>query len=125
MKLTGDIVELQRDFAQVDLLTTASSSSRAGHISFLLLKKGNLRFKMYQEPGHNLPHIHIDYGHQNHAASYCIDPPSRLVGNLDRKYDRSVIEWITSRKDKLLDAWILVQAGGNPELLSIELAGDA
>lgn len=125
MELTSDIEELQKDFAQVDLRTTPSRSSRTGYTSFLLLKRGNLKFKMYQESGHSLPHIHIDYGRQNHAASYSIDPPSRLVGDLDRKYDRSVTEWITSRKDNLLKAWVVVQAGGNPEALSIELAGDA
>ena len=125
MELTGELEELQKDFAQVDLLTTPSRSGRAGSISFLLLKRGDLKFKMYQEPGHSLPHIHIDYGRRKHAASYCIDPPNRLVGNLDRKYDRSVTEWISSRKDKLLAAWALVQAGGDPESLTLELAGDA
>lgn len=125
MELTSDIESLQNQLAQVDLLTTPSRSSRAGDISLLLLKRGQLKFKMYQEPGHSLPHIHIDYGRQNHAASYGIEPPSRLIGNLDGKYDRSVMEWISSRKDKLLEVWALVQAGTDPAPLSHELAGDA
>jgi hypothetical protein len=125
MDLAGELEELQRDLAQVDLLTTPSRSGQAGSNSFLLLKRGDLKFKMYQESGHGLPHIHIDYGRHKHAASYCIDPSNRLAGNLDRKYDRSVTEWISSRKEKLLAVWALVQAGGDPEPLTLELAGDA
>lgn len=125
MELTKELAELQKDLAQVDHLAMPYSSGRDGFISFLLLKKGNLKFKMYQELGHGLPHIHIDYGPHKHAASYCIDPPNRLVGNLDRKYDRSVTEWIASRKAKLLAAWALVQAGDNPESITLELVGDA
>jgi Domain of unknown function (DUF4160) len=125
MDLTAELEALQNQLAQVDLLTTPSRSGRAGDISLLLLKRGQLKFKMYQEPGHSLPHIHIDYGPKNHAASYRIDPPSRLVGNLDGKYDRSVMEWISSRKDNLLNAWALVQAGRDPSPVTHELAGDA
>ncbi len=124
MELTTELEALQNQLAQVDLLTRHSHSTRAGDISFLLGKRDNLKFKMYQEPGHSLPHIHIDYGRQNHAASYRIDPPTRLIGNLDRKYDRSVLEWIKCRKDKLLEAWALVQAGGDPAPIVHELAGD-
>ena len=125
MELTSELEALQNQLTQVDLITTPSRSSRAGDISFLLLKRGDLKFKMYQEPGHGLPHIHIDYGRQNHVASYRIDPPSRLIGNLDGKYDRSVLDWISLRKEKLLETWALVQAGGDPAPLAIELVGDA
>lgn len=125
MGLTTELEALQNQLAQVDLLTAPSRSSQASDISFLLVKRDKLKFKMYQEPGHSLPHIHVDYGRKNHAASYRIDPPGRLIGNLDKKYDRSVLEWISSRKDKLLEAWALVQAGGDPAPLTHELAGDA
>lgn len=125
MELTGDLEKLQNDLAQVDLLTTPSRSGQAASISFLLIKRGNLSFKMYQELGHSLPHIHIDYGYHKHVASYSIDPPNRLVGNLDGKYDRPVTEWISSHKDKLLEVWTLVQAGGDPNQLNLDLAGDA
>lgn len=125
MELASELEALQNQLAQVDLITSPSGSSRAGDISFLLLKRGNLKFKMYQEPGHSLPHIHIDYGRQNHVASYCIDPPGRLIGNLNKKYDRSILEWISSRKGKLLETWAFVQAGGDPASLAVELAGDA
>lgn len=125
MEIATDLEELQRQLAQVDMLTTATRSSRNGDFSFLLLKRGDLKFKMYQEPGHNLPHIHIDYGRQNHVASYCIDPTGRLAGTLDRKYDQFVTEWISSRKEKLLETWALLQAGSGPAPLVFELTGDA
>lgn len=125
MELASDLEELQRQLAQVDLLTTHTRSSHDGYISLLLLKRGNLKFKMYQEPGHSLPHIHIDYGRQSHVATYCIDPPARLAGTLDGKYDRSITEWIVPRKEKLLKAWLLLQAGSDPIPLTLELAGDA
>ncbi len=125
MELASELKELQSQLAQVDMLTTPTRSSRPGSMSFLLLKRGNLKFKMYQEPGHSLPHIHIDYGRQNHVATYCIDPPARLVGTLSGKYDRPVTEWISLRKEKLLEAWVLLQAGSDPTPLVLELAGDA
>lgn len=125
MELGSELEELQSQLAQVDMLTTPTRSHRSSYISLLLLRRGNLKLKMYQEPGHNLPHIHIDYGRQSHVATYCIDPPARLVGTLDGKYDRSVTEWISSRKEKLLEAWSLLQTGGDPVPLVLELAGDA
>lgn len=125
MEVATDLEELQRQLAQVDMLTTVTRASRNDDLSFLLLKRGNLKFKMYQEPGHNLPHIHIDYGQQNHVATYRIDPTERLAGTLARKYDQTVTEWISSRKEKLLETWALLQAGCDPATLVLELAGDA
>jgi hypothetical protein len=124
MAIIDDLEILQYQLAQVDFLTTPSRSGNTSDLSFLLVKKDRLKFKMYQEPGHALPHIHIDYGNLFHAASYRIDPPSRLTGKLDRKFDKTIIEWIAQRKNKLLEAWALVQAGGDPTNFTHELAGD-
>jgi len=41
------------------------------------------------------------------------------------QYDRSVIEWISSRKEKLLDLWTMFQSGGEPSVLIASLDGDA
>ena len=125
MELERDVSELQRQLAQVDLITDTTRRRNKDAIEFLLLKRGNLKFKMYHEPRHNLPHIHIDYGRENHVASYAIDPASRLVGTLDRKYDRTVTEWISSHKEKLLKLWAVVQAGSEASDLVVELEGDA
>lgn len=125
MELESELKELQRQLAHVDLLTSKTNRGDKGGLELLLLKKGKLKFKIYQEPGHRLPHIHIGYGQKNHAASYTIDPAARLVGTLDRKYDRTVTDWISIRKEKLLNIWLAVQAGIEVSNLVIELAGDA
>jgi len=125
MELESEVLELQRQLAQVDLLTSATRRGEKDTLELLLLKRGNLKFKMYQEPGHHFPHIHIDYGRESHVASYAIDPAGRLAGTLDRKYDRSVNEWVSSNKEKLLNLWAVVQAGSEASNLVIELAGDA
>jgi hypothetical protein len=124
-ELETEVTELQRQLAQIDMLTNAIHRMDKDLLALLLLKRGNLKFKMYQELGHKLPHIHIDYGRKNHVASYTIDPTARLAGNLDRKYDRTVTEWISSRKKMLLELWIVVQAGSDESRFVIELAGDA
>lgn len=125
MELESEVSGLQRQLAQVDLLTGPTPRRNKDALEFLLLKRGNLKFKMYQEPGHSLPHIHIDYSRESHVASYAIDPTARLVGTLDRKYDSMVIEWISSHKEKLLNLWAVAQVGSETSNLVIELAGDA
>lgn len=115
---------LQRDLAQVDLLTRPSRSP-SGFVEFLILKSDNLKFKIYKEPGHNLPHIHIDYGKNHHAASYGIDPAVRLAGNLASKYDRSVLAWIANNRGTLLALWQALQTGTDANPLAVALQGDA
>jgi hypothetical protein len=114
---------LQSDLAQVDLLTRPSLSS-GDFVEFLILKRDNLKLKIYQEPGHSLPHIHVDYGKTPHAASYGIDPAVRLVGNLSNKYDRSVLAWINGNRPALLAIWQALQIGADPAPLVIALQGD-
>ena len=126
MELEGEVRELQRQLAQVDLFTNAVGRRDKDTLELLLLKRGNLKFKMYQETGHKSPHIHIDYGRERrHTASYAIDTAERLVGTLNRKYERTVTEWISSPREKLLQLCEEVQAGGEASGLVVELAGDA
>ena len=73
---------LQDAFTHVDLLTRPAS--RPGLTEFLVIKKQNLKIKMYQEQGHPEPHVHIDYGCHNHVASFSVSDGERLCGNLDR-----------------------------------------
>lgn len=125
MDLETEAAELQRELATVDLLTRPSRASRSGFQEFLVLKLGDLKIKMYQEIGHAKPHVHVDYGKRNHVASYSIDPTDRLAGNLDRKYDRAIIEWISTRKAALLDLWRAAQLGQETRELIVALAGGA
>ena len=62
MELESELLELQRQLAQIDLLTSTTRRGNRDALGLLLLKRGKLKFKMYQEPGHHLPRIHIDYG---------------------------------------------------------------
>lgn len=79
---------------------------------------------MYKETSHKRPHIHIDYGPQNHVASYAIDTGMRLSGNLHRKYDQAVRDWIGERKADLVTAWELMQAGKPTENVIAQLQGN-
>ena len=115
---------LQIDLAQVDLLTRPSRSS-GRFMEYLILKRDELKLKIYQESGHKLPHIHIDYGKISHAASYGIDPAIRLAGSIPNKYDRSVISWINDNKPNLLELWSAIQAGADPSMATAKLQGDA
>jgi hypothetical protein len=125
MNLEQESAELQRLLATVDLLSAPSRPRSSGWTEFLVLKRDDLKVKMYQEPGHALPHVHVDYGKKNHVASYSIDPIERLAGNLDRKYERAVTEWIATRKPQLLDLWRAAQLGQDARELIVALAGYA
>lgn len=123
MNLTDLASKLQNDFGLVDLLTKPSRSGR-GSMEFLVVKLDRLKIKIYQEKGHSLPHIHVDYGKQHHAASFSIDPPKRIEGQLDGKYDRSVQEWLARNKDVLIALWAALQAGESLDAFVAELQGD-
>ena len=125
MILEAELTELQRQMANVDLLTEQHPNSTPDLIRFLVLKLRNLKIKMYQEPGHRTPHFHIDYGREHHVASYSISEAQRLAGTLDTKYDRIVVAWITKHRNGLLDFWTSMQSGQNPSPLIAEISGDA
>lgn len=64
MNLDEEFYELQKLFAQKDLLAEKRRSSGGGFMEILLVKRQNMKIKIYQEKGHQLPHIHIDYGNK-------------------------------------------------------------
>ena len=108
MELDKSIDGLQVALAQVDLFTRQSSGS--GFIEFLVIKKQNLKVKMYKEDGHSKPHIHIDYGSSNHAASYAISDGRRLAGSLHNKYERTIVDWLSENRESLLKLWNKTQS---------------
>lgn len=124
MNLEEEFDELQRLFAQKDLLTEPRRPSRNGFMEILLVKRKNMKIKIYQEKGHHLPHIHIDYGRQQHAASYAIETGVRIEGSLPKKYDSDVSSWLERNRDKVLEIWNALQSGTQHEPLLSELAGD-
>lgn len=126
MSLEAELTELQRQLAQVDLLTRPRPRGTGPNfMEFLVLKLRNMKIKMYQETGHHSPHLHIDYGREHHVASYSIDDARRLEGSLDTKYDREVVAWIAKHRGTLLQAWTALQSGQDPRTLIAEIAGDA
>ncbi len=74
----------------IDMLSRPTRSGAYPALEQLLIKRDNIKIKMYQEKGHSRAHFHIDYGRVNHVASYAVDTGERLDGNLDKKYDRAV-----------------------------------
>jgi hypothetical protein len=120
---------LQQELALIDWCTEPRRQSSSG-FEFLLWKLKNIKLKMYQEKHHKKPHLHIDYGEQNHIASFAIEPPSRIIidgikDSLPSKYNDSIINWITTNKETLLKIWNAAQAGSNPNILIAQLAGNA
>ncbi|HCE2806899.1 TPA: DUF4160 domain-containing protein [Vibrio parahaemolyticus] len=124
MKLDEEFRELQELFAQKDMLTERRAQPRNGFIEILLIKRKNMKLKIYQEKGHQRPHIHIDYGKRNHAASYAIETGERLNGDLPKKYDKDVTSWLARNKIKVLAVWEALQLGEPHEGLVAELVGD-
>lgn len=123
MNLTDLASRLQNELGMVDLLTRPPRSNQ-GSMELLVIKLDRLKIKIYQERRHSLPHIHIDYGKQHHVASFSIDPPARIEGQLGSKYEKSVQEWLICNKDALIALWTALQAGDSPDALVTELQGD-
>lgn len=121
MNLDEEYSYLQLSFAQIDLFTQPQSKSRNGMLEVLLIKKQDMKIKIYQEKGHHLPHIHIDYGNNNHFASYAIETAKRLDGNLPRKYDKVVVDWLDDNREKVLKGWNELQDGNTIEHIVKEL----
>jgi len=116
--------ELQKLFAKKDLITESRKSSSSDFMELVLLKRKNLKYKIYEEPSHILPHIHIEYGHDYHAASYEIKTGNRITGNLPNKYDYEVSGWINNNRNTLIKIWDSLQHGENPREYMGELIGD-
>lgn len=124
MNLEEEFDDLQRLFAQKDLLTEPRRSSGNGFIEVVLVKRENMKLKIYEEQGHRLPHIHIDYGKQHHVATYAIETGERIEGSLSKKYDSDVSDWLERNRSKVLEIWRALQAGKPYEPLLADLVGD-
>jgi hypothetical protein len=112
--------ELQHKFAMADLLTRPGKGG--GYSEFLVIKLLAMKIKMYQEQGpHKEPHVHIDYGKNKHVASYSIQSGRRIIGDLDRKYDKIVQSWIVENNEALAELWRTAQAGKDTETLVASL----
>ncbi|SFS11789.1 protein of unknown function [Dyella sp. OK004] len=118
------IKSLQRDLALSDLFSrTRNGGPDVCELSLLLMDR--MKIKMYQEKGHAMPHVHVDYGRDSHVASFAIDVPRLLEGDLGRHRNATVIEFISDHREELLSIWRGLQAGANVAPLVVQLRADA
>jgi hypothetical protein len=123
MSLKMELEDLQYRLGEMDLLTRPSRSGGKNLIEFLVVELEDIAIKirMDGDRNHARPHIHIDYGKKRHAASYAIDNGERLAGQLDRKYDREIADWIEEYRPQFLKVWTETQAGRSAEVIVCEI----
>jgi hypothetical protein len=102
-----ELKKLQKYLALIDIKT----SSRARLVEVLLKDLQPLQMRMEQDKNHKMPHFHVSYGKDKHAASYSIQSGERIVGHLDNKYDKVVKNWIFNNQEKLTQIWGEVERG--------------
>ena len=108
--LYKEVQELKISIELIELHADQNKSGKGLLIENLVKKFVNVKVKMYQEH-HNLPHVHIDIGKENHSASITIDNQRVLAGSIDKKYEKIVLNWIEKNKANLLIIWNNIQQG--------------
>lgn len=110
--LYNETQDLKNSIEQIELIADQRQSGKSLLVENLVKKfiNVNLKVKMYQEH-HNLPHVHIDIGRQNHIASISIEDQTLLAGSLEKKYEKVVLEWIEKNKANLVTIWNNIQQG--------------
>lgn len=107
---------LRRDIARAGFDAMFQQFKKAGVRPYLVMRLGRIKIKMYQEPGHATPHVHIDFGRESHCASYAIDPIRVLAGSLPKAEDKLVRRWVVTHTPTLLSVWMALQKGERFEL---------
>lgn len=105
-----DLKDLQKRFAEVDLLHRAASSSG---LEFLVLQLAETKVRIYKEQKHARPHFHIEYK-KIYSASYGITPLEKLAGTMPTKYEKPILEWAATHEHVLLGIWNALQEGSDP-----------
>lgn len=119
--IKNELKELQNRLAQIDFIIEPKKSNRDGFLELLLVKLKNIKIKIYQERSHNLPHIHIDYNNEIHAASYSIQSGEKIEGRVDKKYDKEISNWILNNQDNLMKIWDSLKDGNDPKIVIEQL----
>jgi Domain of unknown function (DUF4160) len=118
MSLEEAAKRLQYDLGLIDLLNRPSRFGGEDYVELTVVRLASLKIKIYPEDGpHKEPHIHIDYGKTPHQASYAIRTGQSLAGNLNRKYEKKIQEWIEGHRDALVEIWTTTKSGNHPEHL--------
>ncbi len=108
--LQKETEELKSSIELIELLSDQDKSGKGLLLEHLIKKFVHVKVKMYQEH-HNLPHVHIDIGKDNHSASIAIDNQAVLAGSIEKKYEKVVLNWIEKNKANLLIVWNKIQQG--------------
>jgi hypothetical protein len=61
---------------------------------------------------HHLPHFHVRAG--SARATFTIDPPDLLAGELPRHQLRLVLAWAELHREEIIENWRLVQNDESP-----------
>ena len=104
--MIDELKKLQNELAFLDLL-----GGRSDVMELKVFTLQPMKLKIYQEKKHPMSHLHIDYGKNNHAASYSIQKGTRIEGGLPNKYDKKVTAWILKNQVLLLEIWDEIQQG--------------
>jgi hypothetical protein len=108
--LQKETEELKISIDLIELLSDHDKSGKGLLLEHLIKKFVNVKVKMYKEQ-HNLPHVHIDIGKGNHSASIAIENQAVLAGSIEKKYEKTVLNWIEKNKTNLLIVWNTIQQG--------------
>ena len=102
--LQKETEELKSSIELIELLTDQDKSNKGLLLEHLIKKFVNVKVKMYKEH-HKLPHVHIDIGKDKHSVSITIENQEILVGSIEKKYNKEVVNWIEKNKRNLLIIW--------------------
>ena len=83
------------------------------------MEKQHVKVRMRPENNHALPHFHLEYKNQ-YSASYQISPFKQLAGQMPKKYEQKLSEWIINNQNNLLSTWDALKAGKDVRELVIE-----
>lgn len=116
--LQKETEELKSSIELIELLSDQYKSGKSLLLEHLIKKFVNVKVKMYQEH-HNLPHVHINIGSDNHIASIAIDNQAILAGSIEKKYEKEVLNWVKKNKENLLIVWNNMQQGEVVDLTTL------
>ena len=104
----------QRDIDELQLLLAVadweSNNDRVFATKAIVYKLGYTKVVINLENNHWRPHFHIKYKSER-KASYAIDNFERLAGNLDKKYEKPILEWASHKQKSLILTWENLKAG--------------
>ena len=123
MQVEVNLESLQNTLALIDDMNKPRHRRPNGVLDFSVLAKQKLKLKMYKELNHNKPHVHVEYGSDTHKASVAIEDGQLLAGNLDRKYEKAVKEWVISNKEVLTNIWNALRNDESAGTYKHELSG--